>query len=80
MAGVDATGFVPKTQEEIEDDIVSRQKANIDTNLDTTADSLVGQVNGIISEQIAQVWEVGAEIVQGVGFRSGNGFFTRYPS
>lgn len=56
--GVTDTGFVIKPLEVILDELAAAQRATIDPNWNTEADSLAGQYNGIFGEQIAQAWEV----------------------
>ena len=58
MAGVDSTGLQIKTLEEIQNEIVSDQLANISADLDTSSDQPLGQLNGIVSAKLAEVWEL----------------------
>jgi uncharacterized phage protein gp47/JayE len=56
--GPTPTGFVRKPLEVILEEIAAAQRATIDPNWNTEADTLAGQYNGIIADQIAQLWEV----------------------
>lgn len=56
--GVTAQGFVPKPVQQILSEIVTAEEANMDPAIDTSAEEPLGQLNGIISEKIAEVWEV----------------------
>jgi uncharacterized phage protein gp47/JayE len=57
MSGVDATGFTPKSLEEILEDIESEQLANIAADLDISPDQPIGQINGIFAKKLAELWE-----------------------
>jgi uncharacterized phage protein gp47/JayE len=48
---------VRKPLEAILDDVAARQRADIDPNWNTEADSLAGQYNGILGDELAQLWE-----------------------
>lgn len=58
MAFVDATGLQIKTIEEIVAELSAQQKAEIEATLNTSADTPIGQINGIIAAQLREVWEV----------------------
>lgn len=58
MAGLTPDGFVAKTYEEIRAGFEAKQRASIDTNLDTTEFSLIGQLNGVMATEIAGLWEL----------------------
>lgn len=62
--GLTPDGFVAKTLEEIEAGMVERQRANIDPGIDTSEFGLVGQLNGIMASDLAELWEL-AEAVYG---------------
>lgn len=56
--GLTADGFVAKTLEDVEAGFVMQQRANIDANIDTSQFELIGQLNGIMANEIAEVWEL----------------------
>jgi len=62
MAGLTADGFVAKTLEDVEAGFVAQQRASIDANLDTSQFSCIGQLNGIMASEIAQLWELAEEL------------------
>ncbi len=55
--GVTETGFNAPTLEEILTRIEESQRANISTTLDTSTQSPLGQVNGIIASAVREAWE-----------------------
>lgn len=57
MAGVDATGFTGLTVEEIKDSIETKQLTVVDATLVLSPDQPLAQINGIISEKLAELWE-----------------------
>lgn len=63
MSGFASDGsFTSKTLEEINDGFVAQQRANIDTALDTSQFSVIGQLNGIMASELAGLWEVAEEL------------------
>lgn len=56
--GVTASGFVDKPIETILDEIETAQKAAFGSEFDTSAQSPAGQINGIMSTHIREIWEV----------------------
>jgi len=62
MAGVQNTGFVLKTFEEIKAEIEAEQKTLFGDQFNTAADSVAGQLNGVFGDKIAELWEV-AELI-----------------
>lgn len=58
MAGLTTTGFVAKTQQEIADEMVVSLRGALGDDLDTSAESVLGQVVGIVSLQVRELWEV----------------------
>lgn len=56
--GVTATGFSAKSQEEILKEIETAERENISPTLQTSADTAVGQLNGIFSGKVRELWEV----------------------
>lgn len=55
---VTAAGLQVATVESLDALIVADQRATIDPNLDTDADSPIGQLNGIFESHLVEVWEV----------------------
>lgn len=62
MAGLTDEGFVQKSHAEILADIEADQRAAIDPALDTSAFSLIGQLNTITASKLAELWELGGEL------------------
>lgn len=58
MAGLSATGFDIETLQQILDDIESYQRTNINAQLNQTATSVVGQLNGIFGAKLRELWEL----------------------
>lgn len=56
MAGLTETGFSVKTIDEILDEISTSLKDNIDPNLDTDPESVLGQLVGIFAERERILW------------------------
>jgi uncharacterized phage protein gp47/JayE len=56
--GVVPTGFNSKTLEEILTEIQDSQLANISPTLDLATESPLGQINGIVSAQLRELWEL----------------------
>lgn len=54
---VTVAGLQIKTIEEILGELSARQKSEIDAALNTAADSPMGQLNGIFTAQLREVWE-----------------------
>lgn len=55
--GISAEGFTRKTLRDILDEIETDQRLEISPSIDVSADSALGQLNGIIARQLAEVWE-----------------------
>lgn len=62
--GVTSDGFVPKTLENILDSIEARERASnsLGTNINTSAHTVLGQLNGIYAEKIRELWELAESI------------------
>lgn len=60
--GVISTGFLVKTLTNILDEINQAQKDDISAGLNQSAPSVLGQINGITADQIAELWEVAGAI------------------
>jgi uncharacterized phage protein gp47/JayE len=58
MFGVTPTGFVPKTIEDILSEIEADQKQAFGAGLDVSAETPIGQINGIMAAKFAELWEV----------------------
>jgi len=56
--GIDPTGFIKKTFEIIKAEIEASQRANINSGLNLLAHTVLGQINGIFSGKIAELWNV----------------------
>jgi uncharacterized phage protein gp47/JayE len=64
MAGLTATGITIKDVDEILSDMESDQLANIDANLNTSSDSVLGQLNGVMAAAVAECWELLEQVYQ----------------
>lgn len=60
--GVLSTGFATKTRQDIIDEISASLKADIDPNLNTTSTSILGQLIGIVADQLSQNWDVLSDV------------------
>lgn len=62
--GVTSAGFAIKTVEDIKTSLRERQAAapEIGPNQDFTEQSILGQLNGTIASEIAELWELGEEV------------------
>lgn len=58
MPGLSSTGFETKTLETIKSEIEADEKAAISPALNVEADTSLGQLNGIVSSKLAEVWEL----------------------
>lgn len=56
--GVTLTGFVPKPLSVIKAEIEADQRANISPAINQQPDSVIGQLNGVMSAKLAELWEV----------------------
>lgn len=56
--GVLSTGFRAKTLQDILDEIEDAQRAAFGPAINTQADSVLGQLNGIYADQLSELWEV----------------------
>lgn len=54
--GVTSAGFVRKTLEEILEDIEADERTAFGTDINTQADSVFGQLNGIYADQLDELW------------------------
>jgi uncharacterized phage protein gp47/JayE len=60
--GLTPEGFVTKTLEDIEASFVAQQRAHIDPAIDTSQFGLIGQLNGIVASDLAELWELGENL------------------
>ncbi len=58
MAGLDSTGLIIKRFSEIADDLVTSEQQNISDSISTADDEILGQLNSILSNTIADLWEL----------------------
>jgi uncharacterized phage protein gp47/JayE len=58
MAGLTLTGFTPKTFEEIREDINDRLRTAFGPSIDLSDGSILGQIVAIVSEDLAELWEL----------------------
>lgn len=70
MAGITPTGFDVKTQETILAELVAEERAEIDAGVDVSSSSILGQLNGILSNNKAEEWEVLQAIHNSFGLRA----------
>lgn len=56
--GITATGFVPKTVQDIYSEITASALAEIDPNLDTSPEQPVGQLLGLCARREGALWEL----------------------
>jgi len=56
--GVLTTGFAKKTRQDIIDEINAALLADIGPNLNLTSTSIIGQIVGIMADQLSQGWDV----------------------
>jgi uncharacterized phage protein gp47/JayE len=59
-AGLSSTGFEAKTLADILADIETRERATIDPTLDTSAESVVGNLNAVMATKLRELWELAA--------------------
>jgi uncharacterized phage protein gp47/JayE len=65
MAGLTAEGFEAKSLQAILDEIVALERALISQTLNTSTDSVVGQLNGIFAAKLRELWELSDALYQG---------------
>jgi hypothetical protein len=71
--GVTNDGFVRPTLEEILDDIEADQIAAFGTTINTQADSVFGQLNGIFADQLDQLWALALAVYSAQNPDTNNG-------
>ena len=62
MSGVTITGFVKKTLLEIKAEIEQAERDSIGSSLNLLATSILGQINGIFSDRLSELWDVAEAI------------------
>lgn len=60
--GVLSTGFSKKSRQDIIDEVVASLQADISPNLNTEATSILGQLIGVLADQISQDWDILEEV------------------
>lgn len=56
--GLTTTGFVEKPAATVLAEIEDAERADIDPGLDTSAESLIGQLNGVMAAKVRELWEL----------------------
>lgn len=56
--GVLSTGFSKKTRDDIIAEVVAALHANINPNLNTESTSVLGQIIGVLADQVSEDWDV----------------------
>lgn len=62
--GLTSTGFVEKDADTILTELADAQRADIDPALDTSAESLIGQLNGIFGAKLRELWELAGSVAR----------------
>lgn len=62
--GVLSTGFRKKTRQEVIDEVVAALHSGISPNLNTESTSILGQLIGVLADQISQDWDVLEDVYQ----------------
>jgi uncharacterized phage protein gp47/JayE len=62
MSGVESSGFVKKTLNAILTDIQNFQLDNISSQLNLLATSVLGQINGVFSDKLSELWDLGQAV------------------
>jgi uncharacterized phage protein gp47/JayE len=60
--GLTPEGFVPKSLEDVLNDVVTRQRADLGPDIDTSPFSVLGQLNGVFASKLVELWESGQEL------------------
>lgn len=60
--GVLPEGFVEKTLQTVLDEMEADEKAAFGAGTDVAVDAPLGQVNGIVGDQLAELWELGGAV------------------
>lgn len=67
MSGVTSSGFVVATEQEIYDALAAEARATLAPSLDTSPDSVFGQIAAIVASKQAELWEVLRAVYGGLG-------------
>jgi hypothetical protein len=62
--GVQTTGFVEKTLQDILEEIEEAERAAFGPGINVQADSVFGQLNGIYADQLSELWEASTAVYQ----------------
>jgi uncharacterized phage protein gp47/JayE len=62
MSGVESSGFVKKTLAAILEEIQNFQLDNISSSLNLLATSVLGQINGVFSDKLSELWDVAQSV------------------
>ncbi len=65
MAGIDSSGFTPKTTEDIKSDLESGFRGVFGAGITVIAQSIFGQIIGIIADRLADLWQLGLALYSG---------------
>jgi len=60
--GVLSTGFAKKTRQQVIDEVVAELKATVSPNLNTESTSVLGQIIGVLADQVSEDWDVLEEV------------------
>ncbi len=71
---VTASGLLIPTVEDLITSCEADQRAEMDPNVDTEADSPIGQINGIVCSHIRECWELGEIAFNGFNSDAAEGF------
>src|SRR5688572_31835064 len=63
--GLTDTGFTRPTQDEIATELAEDQRGTISAQLDVSESTVIGNLNNIFADQLAQAWEVLEEAYNG---------------
>ncbi len=73
MAGLNADGLTILRQPEVLQNIETSERANIDKNINTQDNELLGQLNNIMSENIADLWGLAQAVYDNFDLREAEG-------
>lgn len=60
--GIDSTGFVPKPLEDVKADLESGFRASFGSGITTEPQSAFGQIIGLFSDRLADLWQLGQAV------------------
>ena len=73
MAGVTDTGFEKPLQDELAQEFLDDQRANISAKIDGGVETVLGNLNNIYSDKLEQVWEAAEEAFNAYDPRNNTG-------